>query len=75
MIEESKGNQLTSVLRGNDRKMDFKEDSSLSEQQKRLKWSLYCEIEFEKDEDIKAVLMSLLEDQRSEGERKEEGKN
>ena len=40
----------------------YTEDSSLTEKQKELKWSLYCEVDLEDDEDIKAVLESLLKD-------------
>lgn len=42
--------------------MMFEEDSSLTEKQKELKWSLYCEVDLENDKDIKAVLKSMLKD-------------
>lgn len=42
--------------------MKWKEDKNLTEAQQTLKWGLHCEIEMETDEDIKAVLLSLLKD-------------
>ena len=42
--------------------MEYIEDSSLTPQQQELKWYIYCEANFETDENIKAVLQSLLKD-------------
>ena len=42
--------------------MKYKEDEKLTDSQKDMKWSLYCECELEDNQDIKKVLMSLLED-------------
>lgn len=42
--------------------MNWKEDKNLTEAQRTLKWSIYCETDMEPDEDIKAVLLSILKD-------------
>lgn len=43
--------------------LQYREDKSLTEHQRELKWSLYCEVEtFEEIEDIELVLKSLLKD-------------
>jgi len=46
--------------------MKWKEDKTLTEDQQTLKWGLYCESELETNEDIKAVLLSLLKDLETE---------
>lgn len=42
--------------------MQYKEDENLTSIQRDIKWSIYCELEFECDSDIKAVLNSILKD-------------
>lgn len=42
--------------------MRYYSDCTLTDIQRALKWSIYCEIELEDDNDIKAVLKSLLAD-------------
>ena len=43
-------------------KYNYEEDEHLTDAQKTLKWSLYCESEHESDENIRIVLRSLLKD-------------
>lgn len=42
--------------------MEYLEDNTLTKEQKALKWSLYCECELERDEDIIKASESLLRD-------------
>ena len=42
--------------------MEYVDDKGLSTYQRKLKWSLYCEVDSENDCDIEAVLKSLLND-------------
>lgn len=42
--------------------MQYIEDNNLTSDQEELKWSIYCELEFEPNSDIIAVLKSLLLD-------------
>ena len=42
--------------------MDYEDDFKLTKNQQDLKWAFYCESELEKNEDIEAVLRSLLAD-------------
>jgi len=41
-------------------------DNSLTEKQQEIKFYLYCEVEYEDNEDIKAVLKSILKDLEAE---------
>jgi hypothetical protein len=42
--------------------MQYNKDEKLTLIQKDIKWCIYCELEFECDSDIKAVLNSILKD-------------
>ena len=44
---------------------NYDADKSLTDAQKSLKWSLYCESEHEEEENIIIVLKSLLKDLES----------
>jgi hypothetical protein len=42
--------------------MEYVKDENLTPIQRDTKWSIYCELEFECDSDIKAVLKSIVKD-------------
>lgn len=52
--------------------MKWNHDEKLTETQRTLKWGLHCEVDMETNEDIKAVLLSILKDLEAEDEARKE---